>query len=588
MRILGAGNAGSAIAESRRGAYLPAVGREFTKIRVLICLLALGGLAQAVDNPGNVERLAFWAAPELRALKSEVATIDRELLKLPVIAGLNSGNRAGFQTDGEATEKNPWVEVELGAVTPVDTVVLVPLLAKGSGAHASGFGFPRRFVLEGFNQNGETIHLMDETAKDFPNPGLYPVSASCPAGTLLKRIRLTATEPWQIEGTSVLALSEILVLDGNLNMTWKAKVRSSSSQEVPPTWSRSNLVDMMTPLGLPLVSDGSKIMGWHGPLGAADKEESVTVDLVRVMALDEVRLVPAMKSGREWIPHYGFPHRYKVETALNEDFKDAVMVYDRTGTAVISPGQNLQTFSGNSSRGRYIRVTATYMRESGGNSVFALGELQVYSAGVNVAKGAKVVAGESLEDGEWSRAGLTDGLCRGGTLLELPEWFLKLNQRRMLEIKRQNAVQRRSEVFTRAEHTLVLSSVSGASGIILIAGVLSWRGRRQRVLDRERHRERLARDLHDELGSNLGSIALISSLAVLDDAAQMRLDLVEIELVARESADSMRDMVSLLAGNRGGVAADWLNVMTGLAERLMRGVELDCQLPKAPRLGAES
>jgi len=62
----------------------------------------------------------------------------------------------------------------------------------------------------------------------------------------------------------------------------------------------------------------------------------------------------------------------------------------------------------------------------------------------------------------------------------------------------------------------------------------------------------------------------------------MRLDLSEIEKVARESADSMRDMVSLLGGKRGGAAADWLNVMKGLAERLMRGVELECQLPTAP------
>ena len=117
-----------------------------------------------------------------------------------------------------------------------------------------------------------------------------------------------------------------------------------------------------------------------------------------------------------------------------------------------------------------------------------------------------------------------------------------------------------------------------------MAGLFSWRGRRNRVLDRERHRERLARDLHDELGSNLGSIALISSLAGQEEAPQMRLDLAEIERVARESADSMRDMVSLLGAKRGGDAADWLKVMAGLAQRLMRGVELECRLPTAPLL----
>ena len=227
-------------------------------------------------------------------------------------------------------------------------------------------------------------------------------------------------------------------------------------------------------------------------------------------------------------------------------------------------------------------MTATRLRNRTGDYVFALGELQAYAGDENVAKGAEVTATELPGDPEWRREGLTDGMARGGVLLELPDWIRQLEQRSLLEKRRKILVQRRAEVFTRAEHMLVGASVCGAGGIVLMAGLFSWRGHRERVLDRERHRERLARDLHDELGSNLGSIALISSFAAQEDAAQMRLDLAEIERVARESADSMRDMVSLLGGRRGGVAADWLNVMTGLAERLMRGVELECRLPTSP------
>lgn len=36
---------------------------------------------------------------------------------------------------------------------------------------------------------------------------------------------------------------------------------------------------------------------------------------------------------------------------------------------------------------------------------------------------------------------------------------------------------------------------------------MAWRNQRRRRADREELRERLARDLHDELGSNLGNIA---------------------------------------------------------------------------------
>lgn len=571
------------IAVSNHRAYgLWSVGGQFINTGAVLLLLALRGGVSAAESGAWVERLAFWATPELRSLKSEVARIDRDLGTLPIIAGVNSGNRAGFQSAGKADEQSWWVEVELAEAMQVDTVVLVPLLAKGSSGQVEGFGFPRQFLLEGIDTDGESVLLLDETGKDFPNPGLYPVSVAGAAGIKLQRIRLTATEPWHGEGAGVLALAEMMVLAGNHNLTRSAKVRASSARELPPTWSKNNLVDMMTPLGLPLAPGDEKIMGWHGPvLINIERQQAVTVDLGKAMPLDEIRLVPAGRGRTGWNSHYGFPTRFKVETALVADFSDAVMVYDRTTISLLSPGQNLQSYTARHA-GRYVRVTATRLRDRAGEAVFALGELQAYSGELNVARGAAVMPGVSLEEGEWSSVGLTDGLSGGGELLELPEWIRKLEMRRVLEQQRASSIQRRSEVFTRAEHTLVSASVGGAGGIVLLAGLFSWRGRRQRIFDRERHRERLARDLHDELGSNLGSIALISSLAVLEDAPQMRADLAEIEQVARESADSMRDMVCLLGGKKGGVAADWLNVMAGLAKRLMRGVELECRLPTSP------
>lgn len=549
---------------------------------MMLWLLSLSSAASA-EPPLWVERLAFWAAPELKSLKSQVDQIDQDRRLLPSVAGVNSGNRTGFRSAEMVPGGEMWVEVKFTAATPVDTVVMVPLLAKGSSGEVPGFGFPRRFRLEGFDESGQTILLMDETASDYPNPGLYPVAAAGPPGGRLQRIRLTATEPWESDGSPVLALSEILVLRGNRNLTSEARVQASSSREVPPAWSRKNLVDMMTPLGLPVApSAGAEVMGWHSPVAASMNEvQAFTVDLGKETRLDEVRLIPAWRSHMAWDSYYGFPSRFTLETALKPDFSDAVTLHDRTESSLLSPGQNLQCFAAAGRPARYVRMTATRLRDRTGDYVFALGELQAYSGDENVAKGAVVSATELPDDPEWRSAGLTDGHAKAGVLLELPEWIKRLEQHRLLEQRRKTLLQRRAEVFTQAEHTLLGASVGGAGGIVLIAGLFSWRGRRQRIMDRERHRERLARDLHDELGSNLGSIALISSLAALEEAPQMRLDLAEIEQVARESADSMRDMVCLLAGRRGGAAADWLNVMNGLAQRLMRGVELECRLPAA-------
>jgi signal transduction histidine kinase len=117
----------------------------------------------------------------------------------------------------------------------------------------------------------------------------------------------------------------------------------------------------------------------------------------------------------------------------------------------------------------------------------------------------------------------------------------------------------------------------------LLIGGFIWgliHQRRVRRRDAERLRERLARDLHDEIGSNLGSIALISAYASQDDATpeSMRADLVEVQTIARESADSMRDMVRLISRRSDRGSEEWSAVVQGLARRLLRGTDLDIQL----------
>lgn len=554
-----------------------------TKAWIFSGLMASGFLSQAAEDQPWLERLAKIAVPELVSLRQEVEEIDRQLARLSVITGVNSGNRLGFQSAGKIGNEDLWLELEFSEAIPLDQVVLIPLLGKGVDGPVAGFGFPKRFVLEGFDEEDQSHHLMDETGGDFPNPGFFPVSAVCPTGVALRRIRLTATESWDSDGPPVLGLAEVMALRGNRNMAQQAKVRSSSSREIRPAWSRNNLVDQVTPLGLPLAQDKQTVMGWHGEIaGSMHDEQAVIVDLGAVQHLDEVRLLPAWKSSMAWDTYYGFPARFKLDASQTADFENSEMIYDRTTSSLQSPGRNVQSYVGMEKPARYIRLTATRLRERTGDFVFALGEVQAYAGDVNVALRQPVIAEYSIEDQEWSRAGLTDGVSGGGSLLELPEWFRQLESRKVLEQRRAVLTIRRREVFAKAEHRLVAASISGAGGIALIAGLFSWRGHRERVLDRERHRERLARDLHDELGSNLGSIALISSFAGQESAEQMRLDLAEIERVARESADSMRDMVSMLGGKRGGIAADWLNVMAGLADRLLRGVELECALPTGP------
>jgi signal transduction histidine kinase len=83
---------------------------------------------------------------------------------------------------------------------------------------------------------------------------------------------------------------------------------------------------------------------------------------------------------------------------------------------------------------------------------------------------------------------------------------------------------------------LVWLSIAIGIGLAACAGVVIIRSRRARLRDTARLRERIASDLHDEIGSNLGSIALLSEIGGNDE------DLAEINRVARETAVSMQDI----------------------------------------------
>lgn len=530
-------------------------------------------------KPVWIESLSDRLFPELPVLGREIAALEKEITRLPSPAAANSTGSTGFTTVGTTEMEDLWVELDLGREEPVDRVVLIPTLLRGADGDIPGYGFPIRFLLAGYDSEGKRVTLMDQTKADFPNPGQFPVAVRCPVGSKLKGLRLTATVPWSCGGPYVLSLSEIMLLRGNLNVAARAEVTSVSSREYLMTWSRHRLIDMVTPLGLPVGSEVPGQIGWHSlPSEKGFVRKSFTVDLGRSWPLEMVRLVPCYRPGFQSQNQYGFPSRFFVEISDDPDFSKSRRIGDFTNAPRPTPGQNLTEFPAGGTAARYVRMTATQLRNRNEDFAFAMAEVQAYSDGENRALGAKVIAEESLDEPGWSRAALTDGYSSTGNLLELPQWIDGLERARQLIARRDIAVELRAKLHARAERTIVGTSVGGGSGMALLALGMAWRNQRRRRADREELRERLARDLHDELGSNLGSIALIASFADQADAGEMRADLAKIEKVARESADSMRDMVSLLSGKGGGDRSDWLHVIAESAKRTVLNAELELHI----------
>jgi signal transduction histidine kinase len=88
----------------------------------------------------------------------------------------------------------------------------------------------------------------------------------------------------------------------------------------------------------------------------------------------------------------------------------------------------------------------------------------------------------------------------------------------------------------------------------------------------EQLRQRIASDLHDDIGSNLGNIALLSEIVAEQSMGETREDVQEIHRIAQQTADSMRDIVWLI--QRPAVTAeDFVQRLRNIAARTLTSIE---------------
>src|SRR5436309_8266438 len=210
---------------------------------------------------------------------------------------------------------------------------------------------------------------------------------------------------------------------------------------------------------LPKPDQESPSNGYHSGIEPTpDAEKWVQVDLGHVMSIDEVRLVPARPTDFPDTPGFGFPKRFRVETANTDSFSDRNVLADRTHSDFPNPGDNPEAFQTKDRSARFVRVTATRLWERTHDYVFALAELQVFSGTNNVSIGARVTALDSIEAGRWGKEKLVDNFDSRKSLTEpeeRPEVRTKRNELKAetdtLEEHRANRVQALLDTATRSE-----------------------------------------------------------------------------------------------------------------------------------------
>lgn len=525
----------------------------------------------------NVASAADWDERLARALSLRLKEIDRELAELaPQLDGLpnipvdDQGGTGGFASihPHASPQKAPFtIEVrwdsENGGLQPVEMLALVPARrydARGLDAH---YGLPGAFTVELIDASGEVLAIVanERAARDHPvrrgHPFVYPIDPPVAAAGARISARLLP-EGGDGDDGHIHAWAEVFAFaPGGHNLAFGGRVRATggSSPPAPWHWNADFLVDGQTPLGLPETpAPDHRNVGWLSQ-GRPDARESASlaIDLGELMEIDGLRLLPARRPTSDLPSGFGFPRRIEISVA------DGATPAEGAGWRVVAeqsfrnPGHNPVWISlDGPQQTRHVRVTAVELWKEFESypAFFALSEVEVFSGGENVALGRAVRSADGMPNliapggRYWSSAALIDGHGPDGRLVPTQEWMNLLDRRLSLETRIHELHAEFTTVIRDWRNgALVLFALLGVAGAVAIVALpLRFRVHSRRQLLAVR--ERIAGDLHDEVGSNLGSIQMFADLA--EGRAGPSEELKRIQRIAAETVSAVRDIVWLL------------------------------------------
>ncbi len=517
-----------------------------------------------------VESLSLTQLEKRRAeIESELSQLSRYSLR----SGIGSiGYRSKAVLDDRQAQ---WARIDFAQEFRIDEIVLVPTLWRDATTGFKADGFPPEFrIVAGTTGDTNGTVVAEFNAADAILPRIAPLVVATP-GTRASWIRIETTRLSRraFDGKFVFQLAEIFVFSGSKNIALQRPVQTDTNRP-NASWDRRYLVDGF----VPYLMDSAEGKPSSAYISNMNERPALTIDLgetfpishVELHAVDQSDTVPQAFAG-----NLGIPRHFWIEGANSSDFSDATLLRDFSYQDITETGPILM-LDVPETNCRYIRVTSKESRDTveANKEVFRIGfsEITIFADGKNVALGKTTHSDSKVLRPNRPTTTLTDGNNLYGSILPIRKWLNELARRHQLEKERPLVDHELTLRYARQK--TILTRVSWLAAILAVGiGFTILIERYFRLRQLARIKERIAADLHDELGANLHTIGMLGDLA--KEAIDSPDELVELLDQTREYTErsglAVRHCTNMLAteGYGGGLVEE----MTRSSNRLLADLD---------------
>lgn len=487
----------------------------------LLCLALLAGVVFADGTnsvPSSSAFSASLARQSIAKLEQRLGQIDGQLNSLAAFNLRNGIGSVCYRSKLYDHEDNrEWVCVELGQELEFDQIILVPSIGSNSQQRIHAQCFPVVFeIVVGCGQDDAGTTIASFGREDHLLPRIAPLVIDCP-DTRASWVRLEASVLSQLafDGKYALQLSELLIFSGEKCLSLDPATRTTSPHTTVTRgpFQQRFLVDGFVPyLMESAIGDQSVAL----VADIAIDNANFTIDLGAIYTLDEIHLHSVELSDNipQTSPHdFGIPQRFVIQGAKCADFGDAVPLVEYVKESVFDAGPIIMRRIP-ATACRYLRLVVVEPYMAGSEHLrpgpkLGFAEFAAFSDGSNVALGRPVSANF---ESKRRLAALTDGRNFYGSILSMRTWLNELALRHVLDRERPLVIAELNQRYARQRSQLTIMTWLAALLVVAIAFTILVE-RLLRLRQAAAIRERLAADLHDELGGNLHAIGLLGDHA---------------------------------------------------------------------------